>query len=258
MLVLVVLMTGQALSGLLLQGQYRDVAWIAAAWFGNDLVTLVVAVPLLSIGVARAARGSVRGVLVSLGTVAYAVYNYAFYMLGAALNAFFLLYVAAVVVSAVTLIVSLSGLDARAVAGRFRPATPVRLIGSGLVTIASGLASVWIGIWGAHVFAGRATPVEPDAFRLVAALDLSLMVPALAAGGILLWRRSARGYVVAAIAGVQATLYLLVLSVNSIVAIARGLTSAPGELPLWALLMILTLAMTLLLFHNVEEPRRRT
>jgi hypothetical protein len=28
-------------------------------------------------------------------------------------------------------------------------------------------------------------PVEPDAFRLVAALDLSLLVPALASGGVL-------------------------------------------------------------------------
>jgi hypothetical protein len=37
------LMALQAVLGLLLQGQYRDVPWIAATWFGNDWITLAVA-----------------------------------------------------------------------------------------------------------------------------------------------------------------------------------------------------------------------
>jgi hypothetical protein len=44
---LAALMLAQSLLGLLFQGQYRDVAWIKAAWFGNDWVTLIVAVPLV-------------------------------------------------------------------------------------------------------------------------------------------------------------------------------------------------------------------
>ena len=58
-------------------------------------------------------------------------------------------------------------------------------------------------MWAAHVFAGRPTPVDPEAFRLVAALDLSMTLPALVCGGVLLWRRRRRGVVLAAIAGVQ-------------------------------------------------------
>lgn len=44
---LAVLMVVQSSLGLLFQRQYRDVEWIKATWFGNDWVTLVVAVPLL-------------------------------------------------------------------------------------------------------------------------------------------------------------------------------------------------------------------
>jgi len=51
------------------------------------------------------------------------------------------------------------------------------------------------------VFAGRPTPIEPEAFKIVAALDLSLMVPALTCGGVLLWNRHPWGYVLASIAG---------------------------------------------------------
>jgi hypothetical protein len=40
----------------------------------------------------------------------------------------------------------------------------------------------------------------------------------------------------------QATLYLLVLTVSSVVAIARNLVAPPGELPVWGTLPILTAA----------------
>jgi hypothetical protein len=71
-------MLAQSLTGLLMSTHYRDVDWIKATWFGNDLITLVVAGPLLLTGFMASARGSVRGQLIWLGTIGYAVYNYAF------------------------------------------------------------------------------------------------------------------------------------------------------------------------------------
>jgi hypothetical protein len=85
------------------------------------------------------------------------------------------------------------------------------------------------------------------------------MVPALASGGVLLWRRNAWGYIVAAIAGIQGSLYLLVLSTNSVVMILRGLAEAPGELPVWGTLAVTTTAVAVLLLANVrEEQGQRT
>ena len=49
---------------------YRD-----AAVYGNDLVTLVVAVPLLGLALILARRGSLRARLVWLGLVHYTLYN---------------------------------------------------------------------------------------------------------------------------------------------------------------------------------------
>ena len=241
--------------GLVFQTAYRDVDWIRATWFGNDWVTLLVAVPLLLTGFVRAAAGSIRGLLLWLGLIGYALYNYAFYLFGAALNAFFPLYVAALVLSAIVLILALSHIDARRVAESFRPTTPVRLIGGSLVFVGLGLASVWIAMWAAYIFAGRPTPVETEAFKLVAALDLSLMVPALTVGGVLLWRRMPWGYVIAAIAATQGALYLFVLSVNSLVAIQRGIANPPGELPIWGTLTIFTAAVAVLVFANVRSDR---
>ena len=252
---LAALMILQSVLGLVFQAQYRDVEWIKAMWFGNDSVTLVVAAPLLVIALLMARRGSVQALLLWLGLVGYGVYNYAYYLFGAALNAFFLLYVVAFVLSAVTLIVALSRLDVSHVAASFLETTPVRVIGGYLAFVGFGLASVWVTIWGAYAFAGQPTPVEPEAFKLVAALDISLMVTGLTCGGVLLWRRKPSGYVVAAIASIQASLYLLVLSVNSTVGIHRGFATAPGEVPIWGTLAAFTTAVTLLLLTNIRSAR---
>jgi len=249
------LMVVQSVLGLLFQEQYRDVEWIKATWFGNDWVTLVVAVPLLVVALLLARGGSVPGQLLWVGLIAYGLYNYAYYLFGAALNAFFLLYLVAFIASAATLILVLLHLDAAQIATAFRPTTPVRVIGGYLIVVGFGLASVWLTMWAAYAFTGRPTPIEPEAFKLVAALDISLMVTALTFGGILLWRRNIWGYVVGAIASVQACLYLLVLSVNSIVGVHRGLVKTPGEFPIWGALTALTTAVTLLLLVNIRHER---
>jgi hypothetical protein len=247
------LMLVQAITGLLWPGRYRDPEWIRLTWLGNDWVTLLVAVPLLFAGIAGAARGAVPARLLWLGALGYGAYNYAFYLFGAALNAFFLLYVLGVVFAAAALIVALSHLEAAAVAAAFRPRTPVRAIGGALIFTGVGLASVWIVLWAAYVFGGRPTPVEPDAFRVVAALDLTAMVPALIAGGALLWRRRPWGYVIAALASIQGALYLLVLSVNSILAIRWGCSAAPGELPIWGALLILMASIAAILLAHARS-----
>jgi hypothetical protein len=247
------LMAAQAVLGRLLEGQYRDVTWIRATWFGNDLVTLLLAVPLLVAALVLVRRGSVRALVLWLGVLGYGVYNYAYYMLGAALNAFFPLYVLLLVLSVVTLILVVSRVDASQVAA-LRAQTPVRAIGGYLVFVAVGLSLVWFGMWAAYIFAGRPTPVEPEAFKLVAALDTSIMVSLMAFGGVLLWRRNAWGGMVAGIAGIQGSLYLIVLSVNASVAISRGLVEAPGELPVWGVLAVATMIATAALLRGLKVP----
>jgi hypothetical protein len=250
---LAALMAVQSLLGLVLQGQYRDVAWIRATWFGNDLVTLLLVVPLLLVAIALVRRGSMRGLLLWFGVLGYGAYNYAYYLLGAALNAFFALYDVLLVASVVTLILALTRVDAAEVAAAFGAKMPFRAVGGFLVFVAAGLAIVWFGMWAAHIFAGRPTPVTPEAFKLVAALDTAIMVPAMAFGGVLLWRRSAWGGIAAGIASIMGALYLFVLSVNSVIAVVRGLVPAPGELPIWGVLGLSTAAAAAAILANAQR-----
>jgi hypothetical protein len=256
--VLVVLMVVQSALGLTFTDQYRDVEWIRTTWLGNDWVTLLVAAPLLILGNVAANRRRARGLLLWLGVTAYAAYNYAFYLFGAALNPFFPLYVTLVVLAAVILIDVVSASAGNHPEHRFHSVIPEKVLAGYFVGVGAALAIVWIGIWAAFVFFGRPTPVEPEAFRLVAALDLTVLVPVLTLGGTLLWRKSTWGVFVAAIGGVQASLYLLVLSVNAVIAVSRGLVTAPGEVPVWIALLTVTLAATLAVFAGVREEAAQT
>ncbi len=248
------LMALQSTLGLIFPDQYRDPAWIQAAWFGNDLVTLFLAGPLLLYGAIGVTRGSQRELLLTLGLVAYAAYNYAYYMLGASLSVFFPLHVAAFVLSVATLIVGLSRVDASYLAAGFHPSTPVHLLGAYFALVGAGLTSCWIAMWAAFVFFGRPAPVPTEVFKLVAALDLSLMVPLLVAGGTLLWRRRDWGFIIATVAAVQASLYLIVLTVSSIVAMQRDLPGA-REFPLWGVLAALTTVAALVLLAGSPSIR---
>src|ERR1044071_3889065 len=114
--------------GLFWNGLYRDNTLVTAAFRGNDLITLVVAVPGLLIALRMIRRGSARAHLVGLGLLAYMLYNYVFYLYGAAFNRFFLLYVALVALSITALIISISSLDVQSISQAFLPRTPVRWI----------------------------------------------------------------------------------------------------------------------------------
>lgn len=249
------LMALQGALGLARPDLYVDPEWILAAWFGNDAFTLAVAAPLTALSTVYGARGSARGRLAWIGLLGFGVYNYAFYLFGAGLNAFFPLYVALFVLALSALILAVRAVDADAVADAFTRRTPVRLVGGYFVFLAIALGSVWLVLWARFVFAGGELPPDPDAFQVVASLDLALIVPALAAGGSLLWRRRPWGFVLASAAGIGGTLYLAVLSVNSWVAVRRGLVEGTGELPLWASLGGGTALATGLLLSNVRPSR---
>jgi len=108
---LAALMAVQSAVGILVPSAYRDVLWIRTAWLGTDVVTLFVVVPLLVWGLLASRRGSTRGELLWFGALGYGVYNNAYYMLGAALNRAFPLYVALFIGCLWTLLLALAGTD---------------------------------------------------------------------------------------------------------------------------------------------------
>lgn len=87
-IIIAVLIAIVSTGGLLWENLYRDNEFITRLWRGNDLVTLTVAASLLVGSMLLARRGSWRALLIWFGTLAFTLYNYAFYLFAAAFNYF--------------------------------------------------------------------------------------------------------------------------------------------------------------------------
>ena len=246
----------QSAAGVIRPDAYRDNAFVRSAWYGNDLVTLSIACPLLIAALFAVRRRSIRGQMIVLGVLDYMLYNYAFYLFGAAFNAFFMLYALVFALSVLAMIYALSNLDASAVAEHGIVAGPRKWIAAYMLFVATGLTTVYIAQWSAFVASGE-LPVIVTASghptSIVFALDLTLLVPYLALGALWLWRARPWGYVLATVLNVKGALYTLVLTVGSLIAAQRGFPAAVNEVPLWATLTFASALSAIVLVLGVRR-----
>lgn len=241
--------------GLLIPDLYRDNALITAGWFGNDLVTLFVALPILIVSLVLSMRGSRRARLVWLGMLAYMLYNFSYYLFGSAFNSFFLIYVTLFTLSIFALIFGLVGLDVGGIGQRFRARTPVRWIAGYMIFVALGLTVVYASQSIAFIATGdlpEIVTLTEKSTSVVFALDLSMVVPWFILGAVWLWQRRPWGYVLATIVNVKGAVYMLALTAVTLSAVQAGASDDLAQVGLWAPIGVAGLIASLFLLGNLE------
>ena len=225
----------QASGGLLIKGLYRDNAWVVSIYRGTDWVTLLVVVPLLLGALFLARRGTPQALPVLAGLSYYVFYNNVYYLF-TAFNRFFLVYAAIFVLSAASVISVLLAVDPGRIGAR--GPDPVRKpVGLAMLAMAAILAVMWIGQSLLFVANGKVPQLILDTggtTHMVAALDLTLIVPLLALGAVWLWKGRPWGRVLALALNVQCSIITLVLVVSTPFQAAAGVKDAWTFFPLWA------------------------
>ena len=108
-----------------MQGLYWfDTISSAAQMQGNDLITLVVGLPLLAVSTMLAFRGSLRGRLLLTGTLGFFLYTYMSMSMLAAYNSLFLVYVALFGLSLYAFILCMLSFDLADLPGHFSDNLP--------------------------------------------------------------------------------------------------------------------------------------
>jgi hypothetical protein len=239
--------------GLLVPGTYRGNANWALQGQAQDLVTLVVALPLLATSLVLAARGSVRGTVLWLGTLGYLIYSYVLYAFDVQFNALFLVYVAILGLAIYSLILGLGNADVVGIARSFRSTTPTGWIGGFLVGVCVLTTFLWLAEDVPAMIAGRiparivdyGLPTNP-----VHVLDLSVVLPGGILTGLLLLRHRPWGYVLAGYYLVKfATLGLVINAINGFsLAAGQPIDVIPG-----ALFAAITIAGLLLTWRYIAS-----
>jgi hypothetical protein len=226
----------------------------AAQAIGQDFVTLLVAVPLLLVATQIATNGSLRGLLMRAGALAYFAYTYLLMSLGGSYNELFLVYVALFSASAFGFILSLASVDAGTLREQFSPRFGRRPVGWALIGFGALLALMWLGRIVPALLTGKTPPgLEIYSTLFVQAGDLGIVIPTAVLAGALLVRDQAFGYLLAPVMLVMASAFGLAL-----LAMAASMTIAGVEIPLIELGFFSLLAAVFFLaaVHMLSSVRR--
>lgn len=238
-IIIMVLSAIASTGGIFIDDLYRDNKFINAVWLGNDIVTLFVALPIMIVALIFSIRNSLKAQLIWMGTLWYMVYNYIFYMYGAAFNKFFLLYVFIFTISVYALIIALMKFDKASLAQKISIKAPVKWISVFMLFFAIFIGGLWIAQALSFVFTDE-IPVgitqTDHPTGVVFATDLSFLVSTLIVGAILLWKRKVWGYLISIITLTKCMLYPLVLVIGGTIAYQKtGSWDSlmPGYILLW-------------------------
>jgi len=206
------------LMGLLVPGYYGAISVsMRAQAIGQDLVTLVFAVPVTFGALILSFRGSDRGDLLLLGQLAYLVYTYISYAVLVPFNSMWLISVIILSASLGALIVGLTSINAKRIASSYSGWYPRKTIAGYMMFAGGSVAIMWLGgmIIPAMIRGGLPPEVmeESGGNLIIQLLDLGIIVPLSITTGVLLWKNRSIGYVLASVVLVKAmTLVLAVLS----------------------------------------------
>jgi hypothetical protein len=163
---------------------------------GTALAVLVIAVPLLVLAMALAARGSRRALYLWAGALAYLAYNAVLFCFGSHFSSFFLLLTTMLALAFWALLALLTSLDPQ----RLRAASsgvPVRLVAGYLLVLVVAFAMLWLR----DIVPGIVHNVAPASYEgtglivsPIHVLDFAFTFPVTVIGALWLLRRRAWGY----------------------------------------------------------------
>lgn len=173
---------------------------------GYCAATLLVPISLSLLALRAASRGSIRGRLVWIGSLAYFVYTYLEFAVSPPFTVLYLVYVVAFACAIPALVMVAASMDITELHEMFGARTRRRSIAVFSLVLAALLALAWLKDIVSRSLAGSfGWPVGADAIgHVVHALDLGLQVPLGIASGVLLLRRRPAGDLIAAIMLVNA------------------------------------------------------
>jgi len=231
---------------------YYDTVSTAAQAQANDLITLVVGLPLLVVSAWLAFRSSLRGRLLLTGTLGFFLYTYMSMATLASYNALFLVYVAIFGLSLYAFILSMMSFDLTTLPQAFSEQLPRKWIAALMFLVGGFLSLAWLGRIVPPLFQHQMPVLENATTLIIQFMDLGLIVPLAFLGGFLLLRRNAWGYLLSSIMLSKGVTLGLAVSAMGFNMARVGVTDGLGLMIPFLTITLLNLVMVVVLLKNVE------
>jgi hypothetical protein len=241
------------------KGLYKYDSPIGATGFtAADLITLVLAIPILAISINMYRRGSLKGGLILIGALAYFLYNYTSMGFGAAYNNLFLAYILIFSASLYGLILALLSFDLQTLPSHFKTDLPRKGIGMFLIVSGVIVSLIWLVL--SIVPALIVGQAPPEAYYYTTfttgIIDIGLVAPALILAGVLIRRGAPFGYLLASamliftcILGANLTAAGIVQVLKQVITVGQAVAFTVP----FVILSLIAIWFTFLLFRNFSE-----
>lgn len=242
------------LAGLFWKGLYQhDTISGAAQMMGQDLVTLVICIPILLGTLYLIRKNSLRGQLIWMGTIFYFLYSYASMAFLTSYNQLFLVYVTIFSISLYTLLGELINLDIKSIKKSFTPGRINKIAAVFLGIIGLMLAGMWLKMIIGSLLTGVApSTLETYTTLVIQALDLGVVVPAAVITGILLFKGKKWGYALASILLIKISLLgTAILSMIYFMA-QNGVKIEIGQAMFFIVVTVLGIIITVAFYSRIK------
>ena len=237
------------------RGLYKfDSVSVVSQAIAQDVVTLVVGIPLLAVSIILYRRNSLRGKLLLAGTLGYFLYTYASYAFLAAYNSLFLIYITLFSLCLFAFVLSLMSMDVGRLPERFSARLPRRFLSVSLFLVGAFLLFAWLGRI-APTILNDSPPFGLESYTtlVIQVLDLGLVVPLAFLSGVLLLKKRPFGYLFASVALVKGFTMGTAVTAMVVGQLLAGVHTSPVEIMMFPALALFLIVATILLLKNVSE-----
>lgn len=196
------------------KGIYKlDSVSLAAQGIANDIMVLVMGIPLLIFSCYLSVKGSFKGKLLLTGTLAFFLYTYMSYTFLWMYNALFSVYVILMSASFFAFLFMMMSFHVGTMKAHFSEKLPVKWIGGFQIFVAVSIGLLWSGkIADGFQKGGIPVGLEHYTSLVVQGMDLAFVVPCAFMSGVLLIRRNNWGYLLSSVILLKGITMLTALS----------------------------------------------
>jgi len=231
---------------------HNDSISMAAQARAQDLVTLVIGIPLLVISLILSNKKSLKGKLMLLGIIGYFLYTYTSYSFLAMYNVFFLIYVSLMSISFFAFIINFNSDELKNLKDYFDDRFPGKYIGIFNIFMGFCICLLWLGMIVPAI--GKVPPVLEHYTTLsIQALDLGFIVPIAIISGVLLIKNKSMGYLLTSIIIIKGMTILLAIVMMLIFMYLDGVKLSMVETIMFPAFFVILSFNLFLLFHYIQN-----
>jgi hypothetical protein len=238
------------------EGLYRnDSVSVASQGIAQDIVTIIVGIPLLGVSLYLARKGLLKGKLLLAGTLGYFLYTYTSYSFVWMYNSLFLIYVILMSTSFFAFLLTMMSFDLENLKDCFNEKLPVKQLGGFFIFLGIAIGLMWIGRVVPPLLKGT-IPIGIEHYTTlpIQALDLGFIVPTAIISGILIIKRKSFGYLLSSIMTVKCITMLTAITAMIIGQSLAGIKMSFVEMAIFPAANLIVIYLLILIMKNVKEP----